>query len=89
MTLKNRLKKIEQKINISGIPKEVFKKVGYMPICEVDATDSAEVKEALANKTRDEFFAKLANELKTTPEKAKEIYYKENKDPLLIIEFVE
>lgn len=77
MSLKSRLQKIEQKINISGIPKEVFQKVGYMPICCIDYTDSEEVKEAKKKKVQTDYIETLANELKTTPEKAEEAYYKQ------------
>jgi len=89
MSLKSRLQKIEQKINISGIPKEILHKVGFVPICEIDQYMPEEEKRATISKVRQKYYEKLAKELNTTTEKAEALYKKEGLYPEpLIIEIV-
>ncbi len=66
MNIKLRLEKLEKKLEVSGIPNEVFQKVGSVPFCQVDNNMPEEEKTALISKTKAEYFEKIANELHTT-----------------------
>jgi len=89
MNIKSKIEKLEKRISINEIPKEVFAKLGMIPICKIDYSLSEQEKEKTITTTKNEYFNKLASELNTSPEKAEELYKKTGLHPSpLVIEFV-
>jgi len=88
MTLNSRLRKLEQIVIPTGITKELFKKIGFMPVIVIDSTMKEEEKQTKITTSLREYFNKIAKELRITLKQAEELYIKSGHTGITVIEDV-
>jgi len=86
MNFENRIKKLEQKVNViesNEIPKAVWQKLG-IPTCMIESGIPDEEAYRIFENYMNEYYKKLAKEMNTTQEAAKKLYEKTNIIPTCV-----
>jgi|GEM_PF-6990554 len=85
MNITSRLKKLEKEIIPNDIPQNIFAKLGMLPIVTFEPDTLEAEQEKIIEATKAKYYDKLANELHTTPEHAKELYKKSGLNPECLV----